>query len=327
MKEAEHDVLDELLRHAEPRPVPGPDELEVARAAVRLEWQEATGRRTTRRRVAGLAIAAAIIVAVVASFDVTRAPGVYSVQVASIVKSFGPVYLLGEEAELRPTGDLSRITSGQTIVSGDDAGIALAWGAGGSVRVDQASRVRFTSDHEVFLENGRIYFDSVSVPSDGSVAANAAFTIGTEYGAIRHTGTQFMTEVGADKLIVSVREGEVAIDGVYHDQTISNGQQATFKGRQRPSILSISGSGSAWEWVERTTPAADVDGKTLHEFLVWVAREMGLELRFEGRAEAVAREAILKGTIDTEPAEALRLRLASAALDWRIEGGVIYIRD
>jgi hypothetical protein len=79
--------------------------------------------------------------------------------------------------------------------------------------------------------------------------------------------------------------------------------------------------------VAKTTPGVDVDGKTLHEFLLWVSREMGLELRFEGEAEAVAREAVLRGTIDTEPAEALRLRLATAALNWRIEGGVIYITD
>jgi hypothetical protein len=54
---------------------------------------------------------------------------------------------------------------------------------------------------------------------------------------------------------------------------------------------------------------------------------MGLEMQFEGQAETVARSAILKGRIDTAPAEALRLRLATAALDWRIEEGVIYITD
>jgi hypothetical protein len=56
---------------------------------------------------------------------------------------------------------------------------------------------------------------------------------------------------------------------------------------------------------------------------------MGLELSYQGDAERVARnDAILKGTIDTAPPEALRLRLASAALAWRIDdGGVIYVSD
>ena len=75
-------------------------------------------------------------------------------------------------------------------------------------------------------------------------------------------------------------------------------------------------------------PAADVDGKSLHEFLLWACRETGLELRYEGRAEQVARhDAILKGIIDTEPLDALRLRLATAALDWRIDEGVITVSE
>jgi hypothetical protein len=101
----------------------------------------------------------------------------------------------------------------------------------------------------------------------------------------------------------------------------------TLTGAAQPSVLNINAYGESWNWVNRTTPAADVDGKSLHEFLTWVCREMGLEMQFEGQAETVARSAILKGRIDTAPAEALRLRLATAALDWRIEEGVIYITD
>ena len=52
---------------------------------------------------------------------------------------------------------------------------------------------------------------------------------------------------------------------------------------------------------------------------------MGLRLEFEGDAEDVAREAILRGSIDIELSEALRLRLASAALAARIDAGVIYV--
>jgi len=39
----------------------------------------------------------------------------------------------------------------------------------------------------------------------------------------------------------------------------------------------------------------------------------------------VARGALLMGTINTSPAEALPARLATAAMDWRIDEGVIYI--
>ena len=328
MSKVEHDALEDLLLHASPRPVPAPEELVAAKAAVRDEWRAATTRRVHRRRLANLAIAASVIAGIFAVLNVLRVPAVDVVQVATIEKSFGPVYLLGDQAELRPTRDLSDVMSGQTIVTGDGAGLALTWGDGGSLRADENTRVRFTSSEAVFLEDGRVYFDSQSSLIAGIDAGDVpAFTVQTEYGDIRHLGTQYMTDVARDRLVVSVREGKVTVDGTYHDETISSGQQATFTGPQRPSILSISRAGQAWDWIGRTTPAADVDGRSLHEFLVWISREMGLELRFEGHAEAVAQAAILKGTIDTEPANALRLRLATAALEWRIEEGVIYITD
>lgn len=322
MSDIENDDLETLLRHAEPRPVPAPADVAVAKAALHAEWRDVTGRRRARRRVAGFAIAATLLAGVFAVYNAARVPTVDVVQVAAVEKSFGPVYVLGERAELRPTDGLLQVASGQTIVTGDSAGIALAWGNGGSLRIDEDTRIRFASADAVFLESGRAYFDSV--PGNGRAVD---FTVLTEHGEIRHLGTQYMTEVDRDRLVVSVREGSVTIDGVYHEQTAAAGQQVLLAGRQRPSVLSISRSGDAWNWVARTAPSADMDGKTLYEFLVWASREMGLELRFEGASERVAHEAILRGTIDTEPAEALRLRLATAALEWRIEGGVIYITE
>ncbi len=322
MSDIENDDLETLLRQAGPRPVPAPADVAAAKTALRSEWHDVTGRRRTRRRLAGFAIAATVLAGVFAVYNAARVPVVDAVQVATIAKSFGPVYVLGERAELRPTDGLLQVASGQTIVTGSGAGIALAWANGGSLRIDEDTRIRFARDDAVFLESGRAYFDSVA-----GAASAVEFKLITEHGEVRHLGTQYMTEVDRDRLLVSVREGSVTIDGVYHEQTLAAGQQALLAGRQRPSVLSISRSGDAWNWVVRTAPAADMDGRTLYEFLVWVSREMGLELRFEGASERVAHEAILRGTIDTEPAEALRLRLATAALDWRIEGGVIYITE
>jgi len=329
MTNVDHEALEDLLRHASPRPTPSKDDEAAVRAAVRQEWRELTDRRQKRGRIAQYAIAATVLVGVFAGFNVFRGTAVEAVQVATIEKNIGPVYLLGEQAELRETADLANIVSGQVIVTGADAGLSVAWGSGGSIRIDENSRIEFTDSRSVFLESGRVYFDSQHAPMvavlDGRGTPGVTFR--TEFGEIEHLGTQYMTEVGADTLIVSVREGQVAIAGTYHDHLASPGQQVTLEGTTQPSVLSIKAYGEAWNWVNRTTPAADVDGKSLHEFLTWVCREMGLEMQFEGQAETVARNAILKGRIDTEPAEALRLRLATAALDWRIDEGVIYISD
>ena len=325
---SEHDALDDLLRHAEPRPVPAPDGLAAAKAAVREDWLDATQRRSFRRRALGFAIAATVVLAAFVAVNVVQNPVAPPMRVATIEKSFGSVYLLGEQAELSPTGDLSRIVSGQTIVTGNEAGLALAWANGGSVRIDQGTRVRFENDRSVYIEEGRVYFDSqrslVAGIDGGDVPV---FAMHTEHGTVQHDGTQYMAQVKPASLVVSVREGSVTIDGRFYEQALEAGQQATVSGPQRPAVLSIRRSGPAWDWVSRTTPPANIDGRTLHEFLTWVSREMGLELRFVGRAEAVAHDAVLKGTVDTGPADALRLRVATAALTWRIEGDVIYISD
>ncbi len=325
MTNIDHDALEELLRHASPRPAPSHEDEIAVRAAVQAEWRDLTSARRTRRRFLQYAIAATVLLSAFAVLNILRSPVVDPVQVAMIEKSIGPVYVLGEEAVLRETNDLSSIVSGQTIVTGEDAGLALEWGKGGSVRIDENSRVEFTDDQTVYLEKGRVYFDSRSSTLAADADDASVFMLKTPLGEIQHVGTQYMTEVNGDALVVSVREGEVAVDGINHDQAVLSGQQMTMSGRQQPSVLSIGRSGEAWSWVNRITPPVNVEGRSVYEFLVWASREMGLELVLTDSANSVARGALLMGTINTSPAEALPARLATAAMDWRIDEGVIYI--
>lgn len=328
MNEIERDVLDELLRHSSPRPAPEAEEMASARAELKREWQALINRRQNGRRLATFAIAASLLLGLVIALLSWRPPGSEFVPVAAIDRTVGTVYLLGDDAELRPTTTLATIYAGQAIVTGHDSGLSVAWSNGGSLRVDEDTRIRFTDAETAFLEAGRVYFDSVrSLGADHDAVDVPLFTLETDQGTVSHLGTQYMAAIDEDRLVVSVREGNVLIRGKLHEQLVNTGQQATLAGSQRPSMLSISRSGEQWNWVARTMPVADVDGRTLFEFLGWACRELGLELRFEGNAEAVAQQAVLRGTIDTLPADALRLRLATAALDWRIQEGVIYISD
>jgi len=323
------DALEQLLKEASPRPVPPRQDEAAVRNAVKAEWRDVTGTRRVRRNVFQYALAATVLLGVFALFSMFRVPVVEDVEVASIEKSFGAIYLLGEEAELRETAALSVVLSGQTIVTGNDAGLALAWGKGGSLRVDENSRVAFSSDSGILLESGRVYFDSQPSPlvADTMSGGGPAFTVVTEHGDVIHTGTQFMTQTSSSSLIVSVREGQVEIDGTFQRHTATPGEQVTLTGRQQPTVLSIGRSGQNWDWVTRTSPPADVDGKTIRVFLEWACRELGLELVFEGGAESVANRDLLIGTVDIAPADALRIRLASAALNFRIEEGVLTVSD
>lgn len=324
------EALEQLLRHASPRPTPSDSDKAIVRQAVRAEWQAVTGRRQVRLRLAGFAIAATVVIGVFAALTLLPLRDTEAVQVASIEKSFGSIYLLAETSELLETDTLSSIRAGQTIVTGDVAGMALGWGTGGSLRMDASTRVRFLDESSVFLESGRIYFDSRSpaLAGDPGSGDTADFVVVTEYGEVAHVGTQFMTRIGDGKLTVSVREGEVRVDNRFQEYVASSGEQMTIAGSAQPVVLSISGSGEDWAWVGRTSPVTEVDGRSLHEFLLWACRETGLEFHYEGNAEQIARhEAFLKGAIYTEPLEALKLRLESAGLEWAIVDGAIYVSD
>lgn len=323
----EDDVIERLLREASPRPVPSAADETAVRAAVRGEWNQVTGKRRQRQRVIAYAMAATVLIGVFSVFNAFRAPQTETVEVAGIQKSFGTIYLVGESSELAETPNLVAVSSGQTVFTGDDAGIALAWNNGGSLRIDENTRVEFMSDNAVFLKSGRIYFDSLpaSLAVAPALTETAGFAVHSEHGRIEHIGTQFMASAEPHGLTVSVREGQVAIDGQFHDHVASAGEQVTLQGRQTPTVLHIKSAGEQWSWLERTSPAVDVDGRSLHEFLQWASRELGLLVQYEGAAEQVAADAILVGSIDSEPSVALRQRLATAAFSYRIDEGVIYV--
>ena len=137
----EHDVIERLLKEASPRPVPSAADETAVRAAVRSEWNHVTGKQRQRKRVIAYAMAATVLIGVFSVFNAFRGPQVETVEVAVIQKSFGSIYLVGEASELAETPDLVDVKSGQTVFTGDDAGIALAWNTGGSLRIDDNTRV------------------------------------------------------------------------------------------------------------------------------------------------------------------------------------------
>jgi ferric-dicitrate binding protein FerR (iron transport regulator) len=324
------DSLEQLLRRVPPRRTPPPEDAAEVRQAVHEEWLAITGRRRMRRRVAVFASAASVLLALLFAANLLRAPGTPPPVVATIEKSIGAIYLLGDESDLMRTGELSILAVGQAVVTGPASGAALTLQDGGQLRIGADTRIEFMAGNTVFLESGRVYFDSHSsgpaAPGASDEAAN--FLIRTDQGTIAHVGTQFMVEHSGRTLVISVREGAVKIDGDYHDARASAGQRLTFEGRSRPVAGSMAGHGEAWSWVEATTPAMRVDNPTILQFLNWVARETGMSLQFSTPdAERIARDDNLVGRIDVPPTEALRTWMSTVDLEWRIEDGVIVVSE
>jgi hypothetical protein len=135
-----------------------------------------------------------------------------------------------------------------------------------------------------------------------------------------------MTYAARGELIVSVREGEVLIDGKYRDETALAGQQLSVSGSARASVLNIDRYGAAWEWIEETSPLVDTDGRSVRDFLAWVGRETGLEVEYPDAAtEQAAKDTVLKGSVNLRPSEALDFWLEGQDLSWYIDGGAIKV--
>lgn len=318
-------AVEALLQRASPRPAPPGEDHQAVRSAVYAEWQTVTGRLKTRQRMKLFAIAATVLLGVAVSYNALHVTDVQLIQVATISKSHGSIYLLGEQSEQQEMTDLAAISAGQVILTGDGAGIGLEWGNGGSLRVDENTRIEFTSEQSVYLRSGQIYFDSQS----DVVAAitGSGLQIETNHGSVRHLGTQFMTFADSDDLIVSVREGQVSVEGNYVGKEVAfAGKQLTIAGGAQPSVLDIDGFGAAWNWIEATAPTAKVDGRTVDEFLTWVGRETGLQILYESpAAQQMAQSGVLKGNVDMDPRSELALRMSGEDLSYYIDEGSIYV--
>lgn len=317
----------ELLGRASPRPVPPAAEEALVREAVHAEWQQLTGRRVRRRRITAFALAASVLLAVLTTVELTRTPvtDITRLQMAAIDKQFGQVSV---NARQMHAGQLASIEGGDVVETGTDSGLALAWHDGGSLRVDQGSIVVFEAVDQVYLRQGRIYFDSMAGPLSSRQATDgsASLVIRTDHGLVRHLGTQYMTAVDKDELVVSVREGVVSIDGNVTARA-SAGQQFAISGSGDLVINETNGIAD-WEWVEKSTPAVNLDGHFVSEALEWVGRESGRAIRYASEdAERLARETQLRGDMQLPPSRALGIFMLTTDLDARIDGEEIVISE
>jgi len=317
----------ELLGKAPPRPAPPAADEALIRAAVHEEWQKVSGRHVRRRHITSFALAASVLLAVFATLNLLREPDgdIRQQQMATIEKQFGEISVNSRIAGDAP---MAALKGGDLIKTGSASGLALGWHDGGSLRIDESTVVVFEAANQIYLREGRVYFDSKTSALSSQPARDSAveLSIRTDYGVVRHLGTQYMTQVGADELVISVREGIVSIDGKVTARATA-GQQFAISATGALSIDDTNGVDD-WEWVENSTPAVNLDGHFVAEALAWVSRESGRTIRYvsEG-AEMVANQAQLRGDMRLPPTRALEIFMMTVDLNARIEGEVIVISE
>lgn len=315
------ELVERLLTRAAIRPAPPADEEQRIRAAVHAEWQRQLGRRR-HLRLSVIGLAATLVAGAMLAFHLLTPDGRAPVEVAQLERQFGAVYLVHDDAGLEAIGNVAALEAGQTVQTARDAGLAFRL-VGASVRLGGDSRLQIAGRDDLYLERGRVYVDAPPEKPD------IRLVVRTDLGSVVHRGTQFMVAIAGDELTVSVREGEVSIDGRYYDAQAAVGDRVTLRGTNRPAVDRIAAHGVPWRWMEALAPRQDVDGMPADRFLAWVGGETGYRIVFgDDEARVTSGATLLKGVVDESPRRALELRLLTMGLDYDIDDarGEIRIR-
>lgn len=309
--------IEQLLGHAGPRTPPPPETREAVRDRLHREWRRDLGRRR-RARVARWALAAGVVLVagLVTWWPRSGIEAPVGRPGATVTELSGDVRVSGlSERSLGLDGSWS---PGEQIETGPDARVALRGPHGEHLRVDQQSLLKWTSDQRLRLIQGRVYVDTLGERDALSVASGAA--------VVRHLGTQYLVAYDGTDVELVVRSGEALLESPGADAVAARGDALRLDPAGRVHRGQVRPWGGHWDWVDALAPGFELDGRTVHEFVAWVAAETGREARYASdRAYTVSERARLRGQVTGAPLDALHAVLAASELQAVIEQGVITV--
>lgn len=223
---------------------------------------------------------------------------------------------------LRPGDD---VNVGSELATAERGRLAVRLATGHSVRLDTGTRATVLSDRVIALTHGAIYVDSRST----SGAAVGVVEIRTPLGSVRDSGTQFEVRWLMTSLRVRVREGKVALEGAGTSVEVGAGQELELAENGQIVRRDWTASATGLDWIGMITPMIQIEGRSLQDFLEWIARERGLRLRFATQDVATSAPAIrLNGSVDGMTLDqALESVLLTCRMSHRIEGEMLLIRS
>ncbi len=269
--------IEKLIRLAGEREMPSAGAMERARSAAEDSWQrtlkQAPPRPVRWRLWLPLACAAALG-ALVLVFRGGPAPEAVPVRVAQVVKLQGGAML----QDARGTGPVvqdASVYSGMTLATRDGR-VAVAIPGGLSLRLDRHTRLQFDGREHVTLLEGSLYVDS------GGLSAGPPLSVRTPAGEVSHVGTQFQVSVSGQTTQVRVREGRVSLagGGGIQRQVVGAGDALEIRGTAEHWQRGLASFGPDWEWATQLAQPLEIEDRPLAEFLAWLAREHGWQLRY-----------------------------------------------
>jgi ferric-dicitrate binding protein FerR (iron transport regulator) len=313
-----------LLKLAGERDQPSADALEQARTAAAQSWRHAVNEEKRRQRTRWLRplIIATTLSGVAAAFVLVVQPQFESkahVPVAQVARIEGDVHRsLDAHPQNSPT-----LFAGETVTTSSGR-MALAMGSL-SLRVDRNTRLTALNERDFQLDYGRVYVDS------GSVNAHSALRIYTASGMVEHRGTQFQVISQTPSTEVLVREGRVSVKLATNQRTVdlAAGEAVTIAGSNVSIRSGLNTHDAAWDWVNEIAPAFDIEGRPLAEFLAWITREHGWQLRFASiDLERTAQRTRLHGSLLSRSADQQLNDVGlMTATDLHVDQGVLIVEQ
>jgi ferric-dicitrate binding protein FerR (iron transport regulator) len=306
---------------------PRPAAETAAFEALHAQWRSQIARQRRRRTVALAAVAAAAVAAFAVSSVWLQNPAPSEPAMLATIEYVegSDITWRDDRSQAQPLGALEALAEGQRLATGVGSRVALRWHDGGSLRLDESSRLEFVSPSAVRLTAGNVYFDS---GVGGSSPAAPALAVQTPAGEVVHIGTQFMVSVESDQVVLSVREGQVKVTGDGFERVVAANQQLDLRPGGSHDVAAIAGNGERWAWAADVAPRIELDGRTTFDVIAWAARETGRTVVYESpSAEDDARRDTLKGIDRRSPNSILTLLpyLTKFAYDIRDEAIVVSI--
>ncbi|NNF17836.1 MAG: FecR domain-containing protein [Gammaproteobacteria bacterium] len=326
-------LFTELFAHARPRARVSREHAQQMFDVLHDEWQHQLkiGRKRVWTHWAVAASLALMFIAGVTLFmqshmRVSEAP----VKVATLSRSVGDDLRLLDAAGEHLVGGQAQsgFNSGHRLQAGANTRAAIELQAGGTLRIDENTQIGFNADRSIRLLDGRVYFDSGYAPGTAPIYPlhERSFYLSTGFGEIHHLGTQFSVQTRPDHIVVSVREGEVAIVSETGRTAVSVGSRVIIDSSGVLLTQQIAPHDESWAWTQQIIPSPDFDQPRVAGFLSWVGRETGLQIRYKNsQARNIAETERSVGTVNQAPLQALEIRLQSVGLEYEIRDNQIII--
>lgn len=298
--------LERILKKVGPRPLPPQEVRQETKSAVYALWREQVETSRRARMTRRLALAASVVIVVTAGLFLleNRVPE----SIASVDGSMNRVETYTDGSWREFNGE--SLGRSSRIRTGSDAYLSLSLMNGINVRLDQNTDVSLTDVEMLSLLKGSVYVDSYGFLPDGG------FVVNTGFGSANDIGTQFVVTTHEDGWNVQVREGVVVVRDSEITTLVELGERLTISADDVMTTTEVKSDDPSWKWTENVSPLFVIEGKSLNDYLEWMARETGRKIEFQTElARSAAKSTMLHGSIEgLQPGESLGVVLSTTDL-------------